>query len=227
MKKLIQYMLRIIQKYIFKYEFYEWLSQKKDLLRSYWLKSYFLYCGDNVLFQGVKKICGSNLISIGSGTHFGCDLFLTVWKTDHRENSSINDLNKNNSVFISGIQPQIKIGEGCNFGAYNHITCINKIIIGHGVLTGKWVTITDNSHGSMNYESLLIQPLIRDVVSKGSVVIGNNVWIGDKVTILPGVTIGDNAVIAANSVVTKDIPSFSVAAGIPAVILKNVRDGSI
>lgn len=64
-------------------------------------------------------------------------------------------------------------------------------------------------------------------LSKGSVVIGNNVWIGDKVTILPGVTIGDNAVIAANSVVTKDIPSFSVAAGIPAVILKNVRDGSI
>lgn len=222
-------MLEIVQKYIFKYAFYEWLNQKKDILRSYWLKSYFLYCGENVLFQGVKKICGSNLISIGNRTHFGCDLFLTVWKTGYSEKHSIvNNVQKNfKNVSISGTQPQIEIGEDCNFGAYNHITCINKIIIGHGVLTGKWVTITDNSHGNTNYESLLIQPLIRDVISKGPVIIGNNVWIGDKVTILPGVTIGDSAVIAANSVVTKDVPPFSVVAGIPAVVLKNIGNSRI
>lgn len=51
-------------------------------------------------------------------------------------------------------------------------------------------------------------------------IIGNNVWIGEKATILPGVHIGDSVVIAANSVVTKDIPSFSVAAGVPAQIVK-------
>ena len=52
--------------------------------------------------------------------------------------------------------------------------------------------------------------------SKGPVVIEDNVWIGDKVTILGGVTIGDNAIIGANSVVTHDIPSNCMAAGMPA-----------
>ena len=58
------------------------------------------------------------------------------------------------------------------------------------------------------------------IVSKGPVVIGDNVWIGDKVTVLPGVTIGDGAVIAANAVVTKDVPAYSVVAGNPAKIIK-------
>ena len=54
-------------------------------------------------------------------------------------------------------------------------------------------------------------------------IIGNNVWIGEKATILPGVHIGDSVVIAANSVVTKDIPSFSVAEGVPAQIIKTYK----
>ncbi|PAW60812.1 MAG: hypothetical protein B9S37_07630 [Verrucomicrobiia bacterium Tous-C3TDCM] len=52
--------------------------------------------------------------------------------------------------------------------------------------------------------------------SRGPVIIGNNVWIGDSVIILSGVTIGDGAVIGAGSVVTRDIPDFTVAAGVPA-----------
>jgi acetyltransferase-like isoleucine patch superfamily enzyme len=56
--------------------------------------------------------------------------------------------------------------------------------------------------------------------TKGAITIGNNVWIGDKATILDGVTIGEGAVIAANSVVTKDVPPYCVAAGVPAIIIK-------
>lgn len=116
--------------------------------------------------------------------------------------------------------PEMIIGDGVSIGAFNHITCTNRIVIGDGVLTGKFVTVTDNSHGNTDYASLHIKPNDRDVVSKGPVVIGNNVWIGDKATILPGVTIGDGAVIAANAVVTKDVPAYSVAAGNPARIIK-------
>lgn len=53
--------------------------------------------------------------------------------------------------------------------------------------------------------------------------IGNNVWIGDKSTILDGVHIGDNVIVGANSVVTHDIPSNSVAAGMPAKIIKQLK----
>jgi acetyltransferase-like isoleucine patch superfamily enzyme len=58
----------------------------------------------------------------------------------------------------------------------------------------------------------------------GRIRIGNNVFIGNNVIVMPGVTIGDNVVIGAGSIVTKDIPSDVVAAGIPARILKTMEE---
>ena len=55
------------------------------------------------------------------------------------------------------------------------------------------------------------------------VIIGNNVWIGGGAILLPGVTIGDNVVIGAGSVVTKDIPSNSVALGNPCRVVRENR----
>ena len=54
---------------------------------------------------------------------------------------------------------------------------------------------------------------------RSKVIIGNNVYIGQKAIILRGVTIGDNVIIAAGSIVTKDIPSDSVVAGVPAIVV--------
>ncbi|MDR1738419.1 MAG: acyltransferase [Candidatus Symbiothrix sp.] len=54
--------------------------------------------------------------------------------------------------------------------------------------------------------------------------IGNNVYIGTNCIILPGVTIGDNVIIGAGSIVTKDIPSNTVYAGIPARFIKTVEE---
>lgn len=56
------------------------------------------------------------------------------------------------------------------------------------------------------------------------ITIGNNVWIGAGVSILPGVTIGDNVVIGAGSVVTKDIPSNSLAVGNPCRVLRQIEE---
>lgn len=117
--------------------------------------------------------------------------------------------------------PEIIIGNNVSLGAYNHISAINSIKIGNGVLTGKWVTIVDNSHGDTNLKSLYKSPSKRPMVSKGKVLIGDDVWIGDKVTILPNVEIGKGAVIAANSVVTKNVKSYTVVGGNPATIIKS------
>lgn len=165
--------------------------------------TFFKSCDNTVRFEHIGLIEGFKYISIGSNTSFQRDIYLTAWDK------------YGNQQFT----PEVIIGSDCAIGAWNHITCVNKIVIGSGLLTGKWVTITDNSHGRTDYESLQIPPMKRMIYSKGPIIIGNNVWIGDKATILPGVTIGDGAVIAANSVVTKDIPSFSVVAGSPAKII--------
>lgn len=164
---------------------------------------------DNVHIKSSMTIFGGKYISIGEYTHFDKECVLTAY--DHTLDGS---------TFL----PEIQIGAGCNFGAWNHITAINRIEIGDNVLTGKWVTITDNSHGSTDSEMLQTPPLMRTVISKGAVVIGKNVWIGDKATVLPGVTIGEGAVIAANSVVTKDVAAYSVVAGNPAREVKGVKE---
>ncbi|MES1038116.1 acyltransferase [Peribacillus simplex] len=58
----------------------------------------------------------------------------------------------------------------------------------------------------------------------GKIKIGNNTFIGNDAIILPGVTIGDNCIIGAGSVVTRSIPSNSVAAGVPAKVLRSIQE---
>lgn len=161
----------------------------------------------NARFQRkINTLRGEDYVTIGPGTSFGRMAVVTAW--DNQDGRKYT--------------PEIRIGKNCNFGDFIHITAINKIQIGDNLLTGRWVTITDNSHGDTQLENLKTAPIKREWVSKGPVIIGNNVWIGDKATILPGVTIGDGAVIGANSVVTSDIPPYCVAGGNPAKIIKNL-----
>jgi len=126
-----------------------------------------------------------------------------------------------NSICHPG-QPVIKIGNHCIIGARTHITAINSIEIGHNVIIGESVLISDNSHGTSSLEMLNTPPIGRPLVSKGGVKIGDYVWVCDKVTILPGVTIGKNVIVGANSVVTTDIPDNCVVAGIPAKVVKRM-----
>lgn len=173
----------------------------KTSLRSFWIQNFFKKCDRTVKFGKIGYIHDLDFISIGKNTIFNDYFYLTAWKQ------------KDNS-------PLLDIGECCCFGAFNHITCYNTIKIGNNCLTGKWVTISDNNHGDTNYNTLVLPPQKRQIVTKGPVIIGNNVWIGDKVSILSGVTIGDGAIIASNAVVTQDIPPYSVAGGVPAKIIK-------
>lgn len=63
-------------------------------------------------------------------------------------------------------------------------------------------------------------PIFNGSHIRKKVIIYNDVWIGANSIILPGVTIGEGAVVAAGSVVTKDVPPFTIVAGVPAIIIK-------
>lgn len=75
-------------------------------------------------------------------------------------------------------------------------------------------------HGNWGWRDEWVKPLVPKFNFMPSVKIGNDVWIGSRVTIMGGVTIGDGAVIATGAVVTKDIPPFAIAGGVPAKVIK-------
>lgn len=119
--------------------------------------------------------------------------------------------------FGSKYQPTLKICDGAYLGDYLTILCADHVTIGKDVLMASYVTITTENHG-MDPEADL--PYGKQALTVASVNIGSGVWIGEKVIILSGVTIGDKAIIAAGAVVTKDVPSYTIAAGNPAKIIK-------
>ena len=111
------------------------------------------------------------------------------------------------------------IGDNVQINDACHIAAISKISIGDNVLIASRVFITDHDHGYVSKKSMLLSPLKRVLVSS-PVVIENDVWIGENVTILKGVKIGRGSIIGAGSVVTKNIPRFSLALGVPAKVAK-------
>ena len=96
------------------------------------------------------------------------------------------------------------------------------------------MTIGDNCYFNKGFTLLVHDWVTRVFIysgreflpSSGKVTIGNNVSTAYNVTILKGVTIGDNVFIGANSVVTKDIPSNSIAVGIPCRVIMSIEEAN-
>lgn len=117
---------------------------------------------------------------------------------------------------IDGRSAALTIGAGCVFGYNNHITAVRNVVIGDYVLTANNVYISDNLHG---YEDTTKPIMHQPVQFKRDVVIGSGSWIGENACII-GAHVGKNCVIGANAVVTSDIPDYSVAVGVPAVVIR-------
>jgi acetyltransferase-like isoleucine patch superfamily enzyme len=191
---------------IFPYSLSLLIKRTKRRVYSYWLQREFKSFGKQSIIGEDLYLIGGKYIEIGTVCRVGRRGVITAW--DKYEGYDFS--------------PQIKIGNNSCIGEFCHITAINKIIIGRNVLTGRRLTITDNSHG--NYSEGIIDidiaPIKRPLFSKGPVIIEDNVWIGDKVSILPDVRIGCGSIIGANSVVTKDVPANCIAGGNPARVIK-------
>ncbi len=192
---------------IYGYNFHAKMKLFGSLLHTLWISPSLGHRGRGSIVHKPVTIRGGEFISIGQMSNIGSHGALTAWQ--HYAGKTYH--------------PQIEIGDHCNLGEYIHISCVDRITIGNNVLTGRWVTIIDNSHGSTSFEEMIIPPTDRTLNIKGPVTIGENVWIGDKSTILSGVTIGQGSIIAANSVVTKDVPPYCVVAGNPARIIKQSK----
>ena len=117
--------------------------------------------------------------------------------------------------------PVVRIGDRCLIGKGSGIVGHFSIDIGDDVWTGHHVYITDQNHG---YEDVNL-PISQQTQPERAVSIGNGSWLGYGTVVLPGATIGEHVTIGANSVVTGDIPSYSVAVGAPAKVIRRYVAG--
>jgi acetyltransferase-like isoleucine patch superfamily enzyme len=114
------------------------------------------------------------------------------------------------------------LGEGCNigdgttFGPYTYIGCAGFIEIGSNCMFGPRVTLIAENHVITDKSKALKGA---GVTRKG-IKIGNDCWVGANSIILDGVSIGEGSIIGAGAVVRGDIPSFSIAVGAPARVVK-------
>lgn len=115
----------------------------------------------------------------------------------------------------------IEIGEATYIGPYTCLAGPGKIAIGHSCSIASHSGIYANNHNFADPT----QKIIDQGVTCQGITIEDDCWLGSGVRVLDGVTIGQGSVVGAGAVVTKDIPPYSVAVGVPAKIISR-RDRS-
>lgn len=201
----------------------------RRLVNISWFR-YFVYSriltGQKFRFIVFRKthisLRSSAVLNIDFGSRFA---FNEPWFFSGSENGTL-IVGKNAELNVLGGEFSIKSGSfvevkdgaklilrgGGGYASRNlQIECREEIDIGASVAIGPDVIIRDNDG----------HPILNSPASvSNKVKIGNKVWIGARSIILKGVTIGDGSIIAAGSIVTKDIPPMCLAAGSPAMVIR-------
>jgi acetyltransferase-like isoleucine patch superfamily enzyme len=121
-------------------------------------------------------------------------------------------------VIIRAFNNPIIIGKYTQLNPFTVIYGGNTIIIGDNVMIAPHCMIASGNHDFKQTNSPM---RFAGNLSKGPIIIEDGVWIGANSTITDGVKIGHDAVVAAGSVVTKDVSSFDIVAGVPAKVIGN------
>jgi len=117
---------------------------------------------------------------------------------------------------IRSIGVGLQIGNNSAVGAYSFIGAQGGIEIGDNVIMGPRVGIYSENHIYQDLD----KPIYLQGETRQGIIIESDCWIGSGAIILDGVHIGRGCVVAAGSVVSKDVPAYTVIAGVPARIVK-------
>lgn len=182
------------------------------VLRNLIYSTIFKRIGKSVYIQDGVEFIGANNIEIGDEVY----LYRGVRINGRDNNCRIwigNQVALDRGIDIAGGENcQIEIGERTFIGPYTCIGGPGNVKIGKDCLIAAHTGIIANNH-------LFVDPVqkIRDQgLTRKGITIEDDCWLGYGVKVLDGVTIGQGSVIGAGAVVTKDIPPYSIAVGVPA-----------
>lgn len=114
----------------------------------------------------------------------------------------------------------IHLGARCGVNPFTLLSGFGGLTIGDDVRIGSHCALLTSSH---EFESLDVT--IREQgVRRAETVVENDVWMGHACTIIGGVRVGTGSIVAAGAVVTRDVPPFSIVAGVPAKVIGSRAD---
>lgn len=155
-------------------------------------------------------------VGFGLGVSIRNAKFISLANNVSIDNNVILQLSEEHNKYGSE-KPKLEIENKVTIGSGTMISAARHILIKKNVLISQHCFIGDHDH---EYKDINIPIRYQGLKNVRPVVINEGAWIGANVTVCSGVTIGKNSVIGANSVVTKDIPDYSVAVGVPAKVIK-------
>ena len=117
----------------------------------------------------------------------------------------------------AGTIGEVVIGDGTNIAGGCVVSAARMIRVGERVLIARNVYISDHAHAFGDPNRAILAQGISQI---GGVEIADGAWIGQNVVVCPGVRIGRGAVVGANAVVRQDVPDYTVAAGVPARLIR-------
>ncbi len=134
-------------------------------------------------------------------------------------------------LIITSGNGKIVIGDHSYIGGATRIGSVNSITIGNDVIIANDTHIYDNNNHPVSPQKRMKMTQSGDffgelwkwgMADNKEIIIEDNVWIGERCSILKGVKIGKGAIVGCNSVVTHDVPAYTIVAGNPAKVVKNL-----
>jgi acetyltransferase-like isoleucine patch superfamily enzyme len=199
------------------------VSKIFQLLRGFRIK-YILGSCKGLLFLGSRcRFRHKSHIHFGKTIIIGDNVEINALSREGVRIGNNVSIHKNSIIECTGVLRNIGVGIviGNNVGIAQNcfIQVRAKVVIGNDVIFGPGVSLFSENH---NYSDLS-KFIHEQGETRSGVVIEEGVWVGSGAIILDGVTIGRNSVIAAGSVVNKNIPSYCIAGGIPAKVIKMIK----
>ena len=183
-------------------KFYRWLVRES---------------GKNVFFGRSMTIRAPNNIRLGSNLVIDDNVVLDAKGDPDRSWITCgNEVDIGRNTILSGKNGSIKIGNFVSIGRNVLLSSTKHLQIGNNCNIGPYACILAAGHGWQETDV----PIMLQLREVGEIIIEENVWIGAHVTVMDGVTIGSHSIVSAGSVVSQDIPSHTIAAGIPARPIK-------
>ena len=201
--------------------FSNWPGAVGIALRSIFYKFLFKKAGKGVIFGKSVTIRNPHKIVIGNNVIIDENLMLDAMVVNNKGNIICDSVYIGRNKIISCKIGYIILNKNANIGFNCEVYSLKKVEIGENVLMAAYTYIIGGGHMSSDVET----PFRDQGKHAIGIKIGNNVWLGAKTIVMDGCDIGDNSVIGAGAVVTKSIPDYSVAAGIPAKVIKDRRNG--